>query len=191
MHLIKKTCSVHIMASGSKGAAQNWLKFHPNKMLNSVQPYEYLARLGNSGKCKLRCKVAQLWGEHSQLQNLYKGLSFDKVLPMVKDWVFLDKCALKLPQHWYNARLLLMLELPVRGRVLSPVQLLAVASYSYYISFYVASNSSMLLSKYLWRHAWCLGSQQCGYIRPGKLIYSLSLLPTWNYKNLAIISFYY
>ena len=35
--------------------------------------------------------------EHSQLQNLYQGLRFNKVLAMANDGVFLDKYALKLP----------------------------------------------------------------------------------------------
>ena len=83
-------CFVHIMASSSKGAVQNWLKFHPNKVFNSVQVYEYIARLGNSGKCKPRCKAVQLWREHSQLQNIHQGLRFNKVLAMAKAGVFLD-----------------------------------------------------------------------------------------------------
>ena len=90
MQLMKNTCFVHIMASSSKDVAHNWLKFYPNKVFNSVQVYKYLGKLRNS-KCNLWYKVVQLWRGHSQLQNLYQGLRFNKVFAMAKDWLFLDK----------------------------------------------------------------------------------------------------
>ena len=83
-----------LFASSSKGVAHNWLKFHPNqvfKFMNiEMNSLAIAAHENTSGKFKPKCKVVQLWREHSLLQNLYQGLRFNKVLAMAKEWVFLD-----------------------------------------------------------------------------------------------------
>ena len=83
----KKTCFVHIMTSSFKGAAHNWLKFHPNKLFNSVQALWIFSQARKQWQVYTVSQGVRRCNYGESIHS-YQGLIFNKILAMAKDWVF-------------------------------------------------------------------------------------------------------